>query len=79
MTEVENFAEKLYSQLLGTSPVRTGNMKSHINLWRVDEDTYILRVSTNVPYAFWVNQKDKDQNNNSITYGLIEQFNRLLQ
>jgi hypothetical protein len=68
MKEVENFAEKLYSQLLGTSPVRTGNMKSHINLFRVDEDTYILRVSTNVPYAFWVNQKNK---------GPKQQFNYL--
>lgn len=68
MTEVENFAEKLYSQLLGTSPVRTGNMKSNIQMWKVDDDTYILRVSTNVPYAFWVNQKK---------YGPKQQFNYL--
>lgn len=68
MNEVEKYAEKLYSQLLGTSPVRTGNMKSHINMWKVDDETYIIRVSTNVPYAFWVNQKK---------YGPKQQFNYL--
>jgi hypothetical protein len=57
MSIKENFAQLLYANLQGSSPVDTGNMKGRITFTKYGPDTFEITVSPGVPYAYWTNVK----------------------
>jgi hypothetical protein len=64
----EHFAQALYANLQGSSPVATGNMKGRITFTQYGPDVFEITVSPGVPYAYWTNVKK---------HGPRQQFNYL--
>jgi hypothetical protein len=53
----EYYAQLLFANLQGSSPVATGNMKGRITFTKYGPDVFEITVSPGVPYAFWTNVK----------------------
>jgi hypothetical protein len=64
----EMFAQLLFADLQGASPVDTGNMKGNIQITKFGPKEFEIVVSVGVPYAYWTNVKK---------YGPKQQFNYL--
>lgn len=64
----EMFAQLLFADLQGASPVDTGNMKGNIQITKFGPKEFEIVVSVGVPYAYYTNVKK---------YGPKQQYNYL--